>query len=74
MLMKAVFLVVRGKYSMIGNRISFSTTGHFGDGERTIEYSGTYLKGKLILDSLDHNTGRRTKGIEYVQLSTHPTR
>lgn len=61
--------VQRGNYTMVGNRIQFSTPGHFGDGKRLIEYSGIQRKDRLILDSLDHNTGHREKGIEFKRVA-----
>jgi hypothetical protein len=61
--------VLRGQYSMTGKRIQFSTPGHFGDGKRLVEYSGTQRKVVLVLDSLDHNTGRRTKAVEFMRVA-----
>jgi len=40
--------------------ISFSTPGHFGNG-RLINYEGIYKKDKLILKSLNHNTGKKNE-------------
>ena len=57
--------IVRGQYEMDGKRITFKTVGHFGDGVRTVNYTGTYSKSGLTLDSLDHNTGHRTSSIAY---------
>jgi hypothetical protein len=53
-----------GNYTFKGKNISFTTfttLNHFGD-ERSICYEGEYQKDRLILNSLDHNTGRRILG------------
>ena len=52
--------VLQGTYLLNGKKISFSTPGHFGDG-RLIDYRGEYKKDRLLLDSLNHNTGQRIK-------------
>jgi hypothetical protein len=59
--------VIQGHYTMTGTQIRFSTPGHFGDG-RLVDYSGFYKNGKLVLDSLDHNTGRRHRAEEYKKI------
>lgn len=61
--------VVRGTYAMEGKRISFKTPGHFGDGARTIDYSGVRTDSGLILDWIDHNTGKQMVGVVYKQLA-----
>jgi hypothetical protein len=59
--------VIQGHYTMTGTHICFRTPGHFGDG-RLVEYSGSYRNGKLVLDSLDHNTGRHLLHVEYCKI------
>lgn len=52
--------VLEGVYQRRGNKISFSTPGHFGDG-RLVEYEGTVAADELVLDSLNHNNGRHLR-------------
>ena len=59
--------VLEGRYKFQNNMISFSTLGHFGNGRLT-NYEGIYKKDKLILSSLNHNTGRRIEKQIFIRL------
>jgi hypothetical protein len=50
--------VLQGMYTFNGKKLTFSTLNHFGD-DQLICYEGEYKNNHLILNSLDHNTGRR---------------
>jgi hypothetical protein len=52
--------VLQGIYTFSGKKLTFSTLNHFGD-DQLICYEGEYKNDRLILNSLDHNTGRRIK-------------
>ena len=58
---KRVSGVLQGTYTMRNKVIVFRTPGHFGDG-RLIEYEGEYKQDRLLLNSLNHNTGRHMTG------------
>jgi hypothetical protein len=53
--------ILIGNYTFKGRNISFGTLDRFGDG-RSICYEGEYKKDRLVLNSLNHNTGRRIMG------------
>ncbi len=60
--------VIRGRFTCKDNVITFSTPGHFGDG-RMIDYTGKMNGTKeILLDSLNHNNGRRIKNEKFVRL------
>jgi hypothetical protein len=52
--------VLQGIYTLSGKKLTFSTLNHLGDNQ-WICYEGEYKNNHLILNSLDHNTGRRIK-------------
>ncbi len=60
--------IINGHYTVVNNTITFSTTGHFGDG-RMIDYKGKINGTKeIIFDSLNHNNGRKTKNEKFIKL------
>jgi hypothetical protein len=59
--------VVQGSYIFKDKKITFSTPGHYG-GDYSIDYEGKYEKDCLILNSLNHNTGRKVTNQIFTRL------
>ena len=51
-----------GKFNIIDDKISFSSTSSFG----TIDYNGQILHNKLLLNSYSHINGNKRNNIEYL--------
>jgi hypothetical protein len=59
--------IVRGCYTFRDKRVSFRMPGHFGHGY-LIDYEGKHEKDHLVLNSLDHNTGRNITNRVFIRL------
>jgi hypothetical protein len=60
----------RGKYYTSGNQIWFSTTSYYSFDaiSITVDYSGTFSKRNLILDSYSHSNGNKEKNARYYKI------
>jgi hypothetical protein len=57
----------QGIYTFKDKKLAFSALNHFGN-DKLICYEGEFKNNCLILNSLDHNTGRRITELVFMRL------
>jgi|GEM_PF-6529441 len=60
--------VFQGRYEITGKQIRLSSWPHWGEGKKTVDFSGVYEKNSIIFTSVDNNTRRWERNMIFVKL------